>query len=69
MARGIFTFTHLTPEQDRLLKEAEESLGGQVLLAFTDDEVRPSDLSESQLECIQGLEEQLGMTILAVDKE
>ncbi len=69
MARGIFTLTHLTPEQERLIKEAEDSLGGHVLLAFTDRQVQPADLNESQIECLQGLEQKLGMTILAVEPE
>ena len=66
MAKGVYTFTHLTTEQERLLKEAEETLGGNVLLAMTDASVGPSDLNESQMECLQGLEQKLGMTILAV---
>ncbi len=66
--RGVFTLTHLTDEQERLLKEAEATLGARLLLAFTDKELKPSDLNESQIECLQGLEERLGLTILAVEK-
>ncbi len=69
MARGVYTLKHLTPDQERLLKEAEGSLGGGVLLAFSDEQVRPTDLNDSQIECLKGLEEKLGMTVLAVEPD
>lgn len=69
MARGIYTLRQLTPEQEQMIKEAEQSLGGGVLLAFSDNQVRPADLNPSQLECLQGLEEKMGMTILAVEPD
>ncbi|HEX9015123.1 MAG TPA: hypothetical protein VF960_03855 [Chloroflexota bacterium] len=69
MARGIFTLTHLNEEQERLLKEAESTLGANILLAFSDSTVRPSQLDESQLECLQGLEEKIGVTVIAVEPE
>jgi hypothetical protein len=68
MAKGIYSFKHLTPEEERLLKEAEDTLGGNVLLAYTGEEIQPSDLNESQLECLQGLEQKLGVTVLAVKR-
>ncbi len=66
MPQGIWTLTHLTPEQEQLLKEAESTLGANLLLAFSDGQVELSQLNESQLECLQGLEDKLGMTVLAV---
>ena len=69
MANGVFTLKHLTPDQEQMLKEAEDSLGGGVLLAYSDEQVRPTDLDESQIECLQGLEEKLGATIIAVRRE
>lgn len=69
MARGVFTLTHLSEEQERLLKEAESTLGANVLLAFSDRTVRPSQLNESQIEYLKELEEKIGATILAVEPE
>ncbi len=66
MPQGIWTLTHLTPEQEQLLKEAESTLGANLLLAFSDGQVELSQLNESQLECLKGLEDKLGMTVLAV---
>ncbi|MHB0870986.1 MAG: hypothetical protein ACYC5J_16245 [Chloroflexota bacterium] len=66
MAGKIYTLSHLTEEQERLLKESESTLGGGVLLAYREGEVEPAQLNESQMECLKGLEEKLGMTILAV---
>lgn len=66
MPETIWTLAHLTPEQERALKEAEATLGGGVLLAFQRGEVTPTQLTPSQLECLQGLEQKLGLTILAV---
>lgn len=66
MPEPVWTLANLTPEQEQLLKEAEGTLGGSVLLAFKRGQVIPSQLTPSQLECLQGLEEKLGLTILAV---
>ena len=66
MPDAIWTLAHLTPEQEQALKEAEATLGAGVLLAFKRGEVSPSQLTPSQLECLQGLEQKLGLTILAV---
>ncbi len=64
----VWTLTHLTDEQERMLKEAEATLGANVLLAFTAGQVVPSQLNESQMECLKGLEEKLGMSVLAVHR-
>ncbi len=66
MPEAIWTLASLTPEQERLLKEAEATLGGGILLAYRSGTVEVSQLTESQLECLQGLEQKLGLTILAV---
>ncbi len=66
MPESVWTLAKLTPEQERLLKEAEATLGGGVLLAFSRQQVLPSQLTPSQLECLEGLEKQLGLVILAV---
>ncbi len=66
MARNVYTLAELTPEQERLLKEAEKTLGDCILLAYSDRQLSLADLTESQMECLQGLEEKTGLTILAV---
>ncbi len=67
MPQGVWTLTHLTPEQEQALKEAEATLGVNVL-AFSEGQVVPSQLNESQLEYLQDLERKLGVTILAVER-
>ncbi len=66
MTEGIWTLAQLTPEQERLLKEAEATLGGGVLLAFARTRAVPSQLTPSQVECLAGLEKQLGLVVVAV---
>lgn len=66
MPEKVWTLAHLSDEQERLLKEAEATLGANILLAFKEGQVTPSDLRPDQLECLKGLEEKLGMTVLAV---
>jgi len=66
MEPSIWTLANLTPEQEQMLKEAEASLGGGVLLAFKGSEVAPSRLDAPQLECLRGLEERLGLVVVAV---
>ncbi len=66
MPEAIWTLAKLTPEQESLLKEAEASLGGGILLAFSRTEVVPSQLTSSQVECLEGLEKKLGLVVLAV---
>ena len=66
MEPSIWTLASLTPEQEQMLKEAEASLGGGVLLAFKGSEATPSRLDAPQLECLRGLEERLGLVVVAV---
>jgi hypothetical protein len=62
----IWAVANLTPEQERLLKEAEATLGGGVLVALKGREVNPSELTASQLACVQGLEQRLGLVVVAL---
>ena len=66
MAEPIWTLAHLTPEQERLLKQAEGILGGPLLLAYRRDQIVVSQLTPSQLQYLQSVEQELGLTILAV---
>ncbi len=66
MSRTVWTLAHLDPEQERLLKESEAVLGAGVLLAFAPSSATPTPLTASQLECLRGLEEKLGVVLIAV---
>ncbi len=69
-----YALASLTREQERQLKDAEATLGGGILLAYStsggggglQSGVAYSDLTASQVECLEGLEKQLGLVILAV---
>jgi hypothetical protein len=77
MTNPTWTWADLTPEQQQLLADAEQSLGADYLLAFEPISASPKDggepirgiktanLTESQLECLNGLEAQLGSVIVA----
>jgi hypothetical protein len=66
MDQAIWTLATLTPEQERLIKEAEATLGAGVLLAFRQGQGTPTQLTPSQIACLQGLEQKLGLVILAL---
>ncbi len=66
MSQAVWTLAKLTPEQERMLKEAEAKLGDGVILAFSRNQVAPSQLTPAQLESLQQLERKLGMEIVAV---
>jgi hypothetical protein len=66
MDTAIWTPAKLTPEQERLLKEAEGELNGGVLLALERRDVVPSQLTSSQLGSLQGVEQKLGLVIVAL---
>jgi hypothetical protein len=67
MPRAVWTLAKLDPEQERLLKEGEAVLGAGVLLAYAPSSATPSPLTASQLECLRGLEEKLGVVLVAVE--
>jgi hypothetical protein len=81
MATQTWKWAALDPEQMALLKEAEDTLGADYLLAF-----EPSDasgrmgesergglpmaqLNQSQIECLQGLETRLNAVVIAYQDE
>lgn len=80
MTNPTWTWADLSPDQQRLLSEAEQSLGADYLLAFAPGGAAPADerrpvsgittaaLSESELECLNGLENQLGSVVVAYRK-
>jgi hypothetical protein len=71
-----YALARLTPEQEALLREAETTLGGGLLLAYQQydfpmwayvpTDLGYSQLTESQIECLEGLERKLGLVVLAV---
>lgn len=69
MPEGIWTLAKLTPEQERLLKEAEATLGDGLILAFEKDGGVPSQLTPSQRECLHGLEQKLGLALVSVKRQ
>jgi len=66
MPGQVWTLADLTPEQQRLVAEAEKDLGDGILLAFARGTVAPSDLTPDQLARLQALEKQLGLVLVAV---
>lgn len=77
MASNGWTWASLSDDQLRLIAEAEKSLGAEYVLAFkpTDHSSRAVEsrvrgleaapLNESQLDCLSGLETQLGAILVA----
>ncbi|HBY94553.1 MAG: hypothetical protein M5U01_27555 [Ardenticatenaceae bacterium] len=68
-----WTLAKLTNDQLQMVKKAEQTLGPDYLLVFeaTDldkAEVQVADLNQSQLDCLQGLEQALHMTVVAYEK-
>lgn len=81
MNSNEWTWAELNGEQLGLLKEGEETLGVDILLAYQQDErakikseimdqmsLRASDLDDSQLECLQGLETRIQAVVVAYQR-
>lgn len=73
MSDKIWTLAELTDDQLKLVKEAERTLGTDYLLAFQPHELdeaglEPASLDRSQVECLEGLEQSLNMTVVAYKK-
>ncbi len=64
----VWKIADLSDEQLTEIKEAEKTLGPFNLLAFETVRLDAAQLSASQLECLQGLEKNLGITIVAYRK-
>lgn len=78
MGNNSWTWAELSSEQLALVREAEQTLGADYLVVLQEageaadgvdepavDDIQIASLTESQLECLQGLEQQLGAMILA----
>ena len=78
MTDTTWTWARLDRHGLDLLKEAEETLGADVVLVYAEGGpratqtawagLRPADLDASQLECLQGLEEQVGAVAVAYQR-
>ena len=83
MDQNGWDWARLTRDKMEMLKDAERTLGADVLLAYrslpaegdTTGEIREqspirvADLDESQVECLQGLEEKLQAVVVAYEME
>jgi hypothetical protein len=58
--------TQMTPESHEKIKALEKDLG-KTLLAFKCHDLKPSELSESELQKIKDVETRLGLSLVAVD--
>ena len=59
-------YTEMTPETYQKISALEKDLG-KVLLAFRCHDMKPSELSDSELQKIREVETQLGLSLVAVD--
>ncbi len=58
--------TQMTPEMHQKITALEQDLG-KILLAFRCHDMRPSELSQSELQKVREVETQLGLSLVAVD--
>jgi hypothetical protein len=77
MSNHNWTWAQLDERQMQALQEAERTLGADYVLAYQTGEgstraaaeaLHAAPLNDSQLECLQGLEQQLGATLVAYKK-
>lgn len=78
MNTGHWIFANLNNEQMELIKEGESTLGADYLVAYQPDEKAPAGyielflqgvtaapLDDSQLECLEGLEQRVQAVVVA----
>jgi hypothetical protein len=78
MANSQWNWADLNGEQLDLLREGEQTLGADILLAYQQDQaaafqdgrfsrsgLQAAPLNDSQLECLQGLEKNLQAVVIA----
>ena len=66
MPAKVWSLSHLSQEEERLLKQAEATMGGKLLLAYEPGQVEPAQLDTKELQSLQELEQRLGMSVVAV---
>ncbi len=77
MDKKGWSWARLNRDQMEMLREGEETLGADILLAYQKDAAHPemsedtlqdlefAELDESQMECLQGLEENMDSVVVA----
>lgn len=75
MTDTTWTWARLDPVGLELVREAERTIGADVVLVYAEGEpsaderalreLRPAPLGESQLECLRGMEQRLGSVAVA----
>lgn len=78
MADQDWTWAELSQDKLQMLMEAEQTLGADILLAYQParqgmdpgkvierSRLSVASLNESQIECLQGMEEKLGTVVIA----
>ncbi len=69
MSGKVFVLANLDDEQLNEVKEAEKTLASDIeILAFKSAQTDVAHLNASQVECLQGLEQKLGLTLIAYTK-
>ncbi len=58
--------TDMTPEIHQKISALERDLG-KILLAFRCHDLKPSEISDSELQKIKKVENQIGLSLVAVD--
>lgn len=61
----LWMLAKLTDKQLEMVKEAEQALGSIHVLALQPVDSKVANLNESQIECLQGVEKALGLTVVA----
>lgn len=69
MDHHVWMLANLTDDQLKLVREAEQTLGPVRVLVFRPADLQVAGLNESQIECLQGLEKGLGLTVVAYQKD
>jgi hypothetical protein len=82
MANSEWSWASLNGEQISMLREGEQTLGADILLAYQSDQtaavqearfsqsgLQVAPLNESQLECLQGLEKNMQAVVIAYQQE
>jgi hypothetical protein len=78
---NVWKWARLDRERLEMIREAEQTLGSDILLAYQQGEqaelrgetisqmgVKVANLDESQLECLQGLEQKVAAVVIAYDR-
>ncbi len=68
MADKLWELAKLDEAQLKMIREGEDTLDSVALVALQPVKVEVAHLNPSQIECLQGLEKKLGITLVAYEK-